>query len=82
MEIDEWREAAYRKAFETTLKYIQNLRRTDKKFTIDSLEAMLHTEYDRQGLAWDGRGEVVEIAIQANISAMQQELHNWRSESR
>ncbi|NCA84863.1 MAG: hypothetical protein EOM83_04725 [Clostridia bacterium] len=81
MEIDQWREAAYRKAFETTLKYIQNLRRTDKKFTIHSLEAMLHTEYDRQGLAWDGRGEVVEIAIEANIAAMQQELYNWRKEA-
>lgn len=81
MGIDEWREVAYRKAFESTLKYIQNLRRTDKKFTIDSLEAMLNTEYDRQGLAWDGRGEVVEIAIEANIAAMQQEFYNWRKET-
>ncbi|HZK06731.1 MAG TPA: hypothetical protein VFC92_00890 [Bacteroidales bacterium] len=80
MEIAEWREIAYRKAFETTLKYIQNLRHRDKKFTIDSLEAMLQTEYDRQGLAWDGRGEVVEISIEANIAAMQQELYSWRKE--
>ena len=80
MEIDEWREAAYSKAFEGTLKYIKNLRNTDKKFTIASLEAMLQAEYTRQGQAWDGRGEVVEIGIEANIAAMQQELYIWRKE--
>jgi len=80
MEITEWREAAYKKMFDTAVNFIRGQRATDPGFTISNLEAMLQSEYDRQGLAWDGRGEVVEINIEATIAAIQQELVKWRKE--
>lgn len=80
MEISSWREVAYNNKFEGTVKFIQNMKTTDPTFTLKDLEGMLQSEYDREGLAWDGRGEVVEIAIQATIAAIQQELLNWRKE--
>jgi hypothetical protein len=80
MELTEWREAAYKKMFDGTVAFIQAQRSNDPKFTIHDLEAMLQSEYDRQGLAWDGRGEVVEIGIEATIAAIQQELIKWRKE--
>jgi len=80
MDITSWRDAAYNSKFENTVKFIQNMKNTDPTFTIKELEGMLQSEYDREGLAWDGRGEVVEIAIQATIAAMQHELVIWRKE--
>jgi hypothetical protein len=80
MEETQWREEAYKKAFDGMIKYINMHREAGKGFSIQDLEAMLQTEYDRDGLAWDGRGEVVTIGISANISAMEQELIKWRKE--
>ncbi len=80
MDITSWRDTAYNNKFESTVKFIRNIRSADSTFTIKDLEGMLQSEYDRQGLAWDGRGEVVEIAIQATIAAMQQELVIWKKE--
>lgn len=80
MEETQWREVAYKKAFDGMIRYIEVHREAGKNFSIQDLEAMLQTEYDRDGLAWDGRGEVVEIGISARISAMEQELINWRKE--
>ncbi len=80
MEETQWRELAYKKAFDGMIRYIQVHREAGKGFSIHDLEAMLQTEYDRDGLAWDGRGEVVEIGISARIAAMEQELVNWRKE--
>jgi hypothetical protein len=80
MEIDEWREVAYNKMFNNTQAYVTNLRENDPKFTIEDLQAMLNSEYDRLGLAWDGRGEVVEINIEATIAAFQHELIKWRKD--
>lgn len=80
MDITGWRDLAYNNKFDSTVKFIRNMRTTDPTFTLKELEAMLQSEYDRQGLAWDGRGEVVEIAIQATIAAMQQEVVAWKKE--
>lgn len=80
MDIAEWRELAYKKEFDNTVKFIETLKKTDPSFTVNHLEAMLQSEYDRQGLAWDGRGEVMEIKIEASIAAIQLELINWRKE--
>jgi hypothetical protein len=80
MDITEWREKAYKNIFDSTLIYIKNMRENDEHFSINDLEAMLQSEYDRQGLAWDGRGEVGEINIEATIAAMQQEVTRWKKE--
>ena len=80
MNIAEWRETAYKKMFESTVAFVKHLKEDDEKFNIEDLEAMLQSEYDRQGLAWDGRGEVVEINIEATIAAIQQELIKWKKE--
>jgi len=80
MEETQWREDAYKKAFDGMIRYIEVHREAGKNFSIQDLEAMLQTEYDRDGLAWDGRGEVVEIGISARIAAMEQELIKWRKE--
>lgn len=80
MDITSWRETAYNNKFDSTVKFIRNMRNTDSSFSIKDLEGMLQSEYDREGLAWDGRGEVVEISIQATIAAMQQELVIWKKE--
>jgi hypothetical protein len=80
MDITGWRDLAYNNKFDSTVKFIRNMRNNDPTFTLKELEAMLQSEYDRQGLAWDGRGEVVEIAIQATIAAMQQEVVAWKKE--
>ncbi len=80
MDITGWRDLAYNNKFDSTVKFIRNMRNTDPTFTLKDLEGMLQSEYDRQGLAWDGRGEVVEIAIQATIAAMEQEVVVWKKE--
>ncbi len=80
MDIAEWRELAYKKEFTNTVTFIETLKKTDPSFTIDHLNGMLQSEYDRQGLAWDGRGEVMEIKIEASIAAIQQELLKWKKE--
>lgn len=80
MNITEWRETAYQKMFESTVSFVKHLKENDEKFKIEDLEAMLQSEYERQGLAWDGRGEVVEINIEATIAAIQQELIKWKKE--
>jgi hypothetical protein len=80
MNIAEWREDAYTRMFESTVAFVKHLKENDNKFKIEDLEAMLQSEYDRQGLAWDGRGEVVEINIEATIAAIQQELIKWKKE--
>ena len=80
MDILAWREETYKKMFDSTVVFVNTLRNGDEPFTIADLEAMLQSEYDRQGLAWDGRGEVMEINIDATIAALQQELSKWRKE--
>lgn len=80
MDITGWRDLAYNNKFDSTVKFIRNMRSTDSTFTLNDLEGMLQSEYDREGLAWDGRGEVMEIAIQATIAAMQQEVVAWKKE--
>ncbi|MFP4470349.1 MAG: hypothetical protein ACLFPE_06680 [Bacteroidales bacterium] len=80
MDIAAWREATYRRIFENTIQYIHNMRSNDPAFGITELEKMLQSEYDLQGLAWEGRGEVGEIRIEATIAAMQQELIRWKKE--
>jgi hypothetical protein len=80
MDITSWRDKAYNNKFDSTVKFIRNMKTTDPTFSIKDLEGMLQSEYDREGLAWDGRGEVVEISIQATIAAMQQELVIWKKE--
>ena len=81
MDIAAWREETYRRIFESTVQYIKNMRSTDPDFGIQELENLLQSEYDLQGLAWDGRGEVGEIRIEATIAAMQQELVRWKKET-
>lgn len=80
MDITQWRETTYNNMFKSTTNYVNNLRATDKKFTLADLEAMLQSEYDRQGQAWDGRGEVVELSIEATIAAMQHEISRWKKD--
>jgi hypothetical protein len=80
MDIAEWRESSYKKEFDNTVKFIETLKNTDPTFSLTQLEAMLQSEYDRQGLAWDGRGEVMEIKIEASIAAIQLELVRWKKE--
>jgi len=80
METTEWRELTYRDAFNNAVIYVKNMRKKDPGFTLNDLKAMLQSEYDRQGQAWDGRGEVVELTIEATIAGMQQELTRWQNE--
>jgi isopentenyl-diphosphate delta-isomerase len=80
MNITDWRETTYKEAFNNTVVYVKNMRKSDKSFSITDLEAMLQSEYDRQGQAWDGRGEVMELSIEATIAGMQQEIALWKKE--
>ena len=80
MNIVEWREETYKQMFESTTAFVKHLKNNDDKFGIANLEAMLQSEYDRQGLAWDGRGEVVELNIEATIAALQNEIIIWKKE--
>jgi len=80
MEISDWRELTYRDAFNNAVVYVKNMREKDLSFTLSDLEAMLQSEYDRQGQAWEGRGEVVELTIEATIAGMQQEIIRWKRE--
>lgn len=80
MDINDWREVTYKGAFNNAVVYVKNMRKNDPGFTVTDLEAMLQTEYDRQGQAWEGRGEVVELTIEATIAGMQQEITRWKKE--
>lgn len=77
---EKWREEKYQQVFDDVMKYVANQRKTDPTFTIQSLEAQLETEYINQGNDWVGRGEAVDLRIQATIAAYQQALANWRDE--
>ena len=80
MEITDWRELTYRDAFNNAVIYVKNMWKNDPGFTLNDMEAMLQSEYDRQGLAWDGRGEVVELTIEATIAGMEREITLWKKE--
>lgn len=80
MNLEEWREKTYDETFKSTKNYVRRMRDQDPGFGITELEALLQSEYDRQGLAWDGRGEVMELKIEASIAAMQAELIKWKNE--
>jgi len=80
MEITDWRELTYKEAFNNAVIYVKNMRENDPGFTLKDMEAMLQSEYDRQGLAWDGRGEVVELTIEATIAGMEREISLWKNE--
>lgn len=80
MKQENWREIIYQRQFNKMVKFIRNLRQNDPHFTLKDLEGMLKNEYHREGMGWDGRSEVIEIMISANIAALQDQLLEWKKE--
>ncbi|MDY7028617.1 MAG: hypothetical protein SVR04_10005 [Spirochaetota bacterium] len=80
MGVHDWEEKAFNTEFEQTLIQVNQLRKIDPSFTIDSLRNMLETAYVHQGNDWTGRGSVGDITQEAVIAAYQQYLAQWERE--
>lgn len=80
MGVHDWEEQKYNSEFEQALLQVDQLRRKDPDFTIESLRNMLETAYVHQGNDWTGRGSVSDISLDALIAAYQQYLARWERE--
>ncbi len=80
MGVHDWEEQKYNSEFEQALLQVDQLRRRDPDFTIESLRNMLETAYVHQGNDWTGRGSVSDISLEAIIAAYQQYLARWERE--
>jgi len=80
MGVHDWEEQKYNSEFEQALLQVDQLRRRDPDFTIESLRNMLETAYVHQGNDWTGRGSVSDISLDALIAAYQQYLARWERE--
>lgn len=80
MGVHDWEEKAFNTEFEQALIQVDQLRKIDPSFTIDSLRNMLETAYVHQGNNWTGRGSVGDISQEAVIAAYQQYLAQWERE--
>jgi len=80
MGVHDWEEKAFNTEFEQALIQVDQLRKIDPSFTIDSLRNMLETAYVHQGNNWTGRGSVGDISHEAVIAAYQQYLAQWERE--
>jgi hypothetical protein len=80
MGVHDWEEKAFNTEFEQALIQVDQLRKIDPSFTIDSLRNMLETAYVHQGNDWTGRGSVGDITQEAVIAAYQQYLAQWERE--
>jgi len=80
MGVLDWEEKLFDEEFESTLVQVEELRRIDPSFSIESLRSMLETAYVHQGNNWTGRGSVGDISQDAVIAAYQQYIAKWEKE--
>ena len=76
----DWNEQNYDETFEKACIYVDNRRKTDKDFSIKTLEDMLETMYVRRGNDWVGKGPLKNIEDSATIAAFEHKLAEWKKE--
>ena len=80
MSVLDWEEEKFNNEFESTILQVENLRRIDPSFTIESLRSKLESAYVHDGNNWTGRGSVGDISHEAVIAAYEQYLARWEKE--
>ena len=58
------------------------LKESDDSYSREDLKMQLQDLYIKQGNDWSGRGEAMDIAINAQIAAFEQILSEWEDEVR
>jgi hypothetical protein len=75
----DWREAAYRDAYEGEIRGLQRRLEADRSCTVEDLEGTLKNLYIMEGADWGGRGEVQNTVLAAAIAAYETVIGGLRS---
>ncbi|MCE5255850.1 MAG: hypothetical protein LLF89_03280 [Spirochaetaceae bacterium] len=81
MSSTEWQEQKREEVFEGTLKSLENRRRKDPQYTLQSAQSELDHFYIQDGNNWLGRGELGDLVMSATIAAYEHFIFEWRSEA-
>jgi hypothetical protein len=65
----DWREAAYKEAYEKEIRGLRRRLASDPSCGAEDLEGILKSLYIMDGQDWGGRGEVQSISLEAAITA-------------
>jgi hypothetical protein len=77
MSTTQWKEEAYRKAYDGALALLRARREADPAFSENDVRAVLKTLYETQGRDWEGRGEAASLDLEATIDAHEYYLAGW-----
>ncbi len=82
MFLETWREEKFEKIFNNVYYNFNALKESDDSYSREDLKMQLQDLYIKQGNDWSGRGEAMDIAINAQIAAFEQILSEWEDEVR
>jgi hypothetical protein len=77
----EWRDNAYREAFERAITGLDARRRADPSFSIEDAMGVLRNLYHQEALDMGSRGMAQEAALAATIAAYEHYINEWRAAS-
>jgi len=81
MFLQEWKEEKFEKIFNNVYYNFNNLKESDENYSKEDLRKQLQDLYINQGNDWAGRGESMDIAISAQIAALEQVLSEWEEDA-
>lgn len=80
MFLQKWKDEKFEKIFNNVYYNFNKLRESDETFSKDDLTKQLQSLYANEGNDWAGRGESVDIAISAQIAALEKLLSEWEDD--
>ncbi|MBK5252643.1 MAG: hypothetical protein JJE29_08445 [Peptostreptococcaceae bacterium] len=81
MFLQNWKEEKFEKIFNNVYYNFNNLRESDESFSREDLRKQLDDLYVNQGNDLEGRGESMDIAMCAQIAALEQVLSEWEDDA-
>ncbi|MDP3176626.1 MAG: hypothetical protein Q8M76_01900 [Spirochaetaceae bacterium] len=75
-----WRDEKRHEVFEGVLRSLETRKATDPSFTITDAEGSLTHLYHREGMDWEGRGELQDVILAATIAAHEHFIVEWKAE--
>lgn len=77
---ERWKEEKFEKVFKNVYYNFKRLKEFDEAYGKEDLRKQLKDLYIHQGNDWAGRGESMDIAIRAQIAALEQVLAEWEED--
>lgn len=80
MFLQDWKEDKFEKIFNNVYYNFDQLRKNDDTYGKEDLRRQLQDLYVQQGNDMLGRGESMDLALSAQIAALEQVLSEWEEE--